>query len=479
MKNDPKDPSQKSQAWNEMSQPWTVINAVLGGTATMRKSGRSLTPQHQEETEEGYRARLMSTTLYNVTSITLESLVGRPFSDPLRLNDDVPQEIKDIEGEIGVSGDDMHTVCRRWFRDGLAKGLSHVLIDMPPLEETEDGRPRTLADDILENRKPYWTVIEPENILGASYDTINGKKVLTSVRIAETELVNDGFSEIRKDRVRVLYPGRWEVHEQTERSVWTVVEKGETGLDEIPLVTFYADRVTDFVSKPPIEDLAYLNVRHWQSTSDQINVLTVARFPMLAVSGARNENSDGMAIGPKQLLSLSEANGRFYYVEHSGKAIEAGRNDIADLEQQMAAYGAEFLRKRPSGATATARALDSAEATSPLQDHTLRMQSAIQQALLMTAKWLDLEDGGTAKLVTDYGPETLEGVDLQILTDMSSRGLLSDLDLFLELKRRGLLRDNFDPEENYARLLEDFKRHAATAPQGVVEEDKVNDEPDS
>jgi hypothetical protein len=34
----------------------------------------------------------------------------------------------------------------------------------------------------------------------------------------------------------------------------------------------------------PLRDLAYLNVKHWQSQSDQDTILHVARVPILAIS---------------------------------------------------------------------------------------------------------------------------------------------------------------------------------------------------
>jgi hypothetical protein len=39
--------------------------------------------------------------------------------------------------------------------------------------------------------------------------------------------------------------------------------------------------------EPPLLDLAYLNVKHWQSQSDQDNILHIARVPILALIGVR------------------------------------------------------------------------------------------------------------------------------------------------------------------------------------------------
>jgi hypothetical protein len=113
----------------------------------------------------------------------------------------------------------------------------------------------------------------------------------------------------------------------------------------IPLVTFYADRQGSWSasrrSRPGRPEH-----RHWQSTLDQTAVLTVARFPILASRGAISD--DELTVGPNQWLQLPGPAGRFYYVEHTGKAIAAGRNDLLDLEETMAEYGAVSSRSVPA-----------------------------------------------------------------------------------------------------------------------------------
>ena len=67
----------------------------------------------------------------------------------------------------------------------------------------------------------------------------------------------DGFSEIVKQRIRVLEPGIWMVYEYRRaknktKGQWVLVEEGATGLDYIPFLTFYSDYSDLMVAKPPI-----------------------------------------------------------------------------------------------------------------------------------------------------------------------------------------------------------------------------------
>jgi hypothetical protein len=436
-----------------MTETWDMIETVLGGTRAMREAAQAYLPQHDEESDTNYGDRLASNVLFNVLEITLENFVGRPFSDPVKLNDDVPAEIRGIAANIDLQGNDITSFCREWFREGLAKGFAHVLVDMPSLSPDAQVN-RTLADDRTDGRRPYWVFIKPENLIAAYSEIVNTsdgpRERITHARIRECVVERRGFLEVEVEQIRVLEPGTWAIYrvvdDRRRKQVWRIVDQGETGIDFVPITTYYASKRKGLMqAKPPFEDLAFLNVRWWQSNADQINVLTVARFPMLAVAGATDASGATMKIGPRQLLGTKDANGKFYYVEHSGKSINAGRQDLLDIEEQMSNYGSVFLKRRPGNQVATARALDSAEASSPLEDMTVRFINSVNNAMAFTAKWMNISaGGGTVRITTDWGPEEESKFDLDFLVAMRKARDISREAIIDEAKRRGLLADNFD-----------------------------------
>jgi hypothetical protein len=174
--------------------------------------------------------------------------------------------------------------------------------------------------------------------------------------------------------------------------------------------------------------------------SDQISILTVARFPMLACSGGDDEEGK-MVIGPKEWLYTPDPTARFYYVEHKGAAIEAGRKDLADLEKRMQSYGAEFTKERPDRESASARALDTMEATSPLQDVVFRFNDAMNYALWMMSAWMRKTHSGKASVPTEF--KSPEAMELQTLYNSWLEGALTTEEYLQELHRRGLLSEEF------------------------------------
>lgn len=459
------DPSAPSEAWLAMSPIWDKIDTVLAGTAAMRQAAQTYLPQHPREKNESYQERLATSTLRNESKKILETWVGRPFAEKIEIGQDVPDKVTALFSDIDLQGNQLGVFARHWFRDGLSKAFAHVLIDSPRIQ-TEG---RTMADDNVQKIRPYWTLIRPENLIFASVGYLAGREVLTHVRIKEMVQMRlpGEFVETRITQIRVFdrdlsQPGSKvavSVYRQGQDNKWTVVESGTIDMDEIPIVTFYAHRRGLMLGQPPLEDVVDLNIAHWQSSSDQRNILTVARFPILAVAGGASEDVDSetKAMSPRKILTTPDPSGKWYYVEHAGAAIEAGRQDLKDLEEAMSHYGAEFLTERPGSTTATARALDTAESTSPLQDAVLRFNDAVEQAMVITAKWLNLPpaEAGSVKICTDFTSVGTDQNDYAALQTARDRRDISRVTLLKEYQRRGTLSDDFDEEVDMEQLKDE------------------------
>lgn len=456
-------PATTSCAYDFMAPRWQVIDTLLGGTEAMRAATTTYCPQHQEETDAAYAGRLAATVLTNFVEQTLDTLAGKPFTEPVKVGEDVPERIKsEILDDVDLQGNKLDVFCSQWFRGGVAKAFCHVLVDMPKPEPRTDGKPRTLADDRREGVRPYWVMIQPEAVIFARADIEGGREVLKHVRIVETYTVQDGFAEIERQRIRVLEPGvvqLWEQHPTRKKDgkpVWVMVDEYSTGLTYIPLVTFYAHRDAFMIGKPPLLDLAWLNIAHWQSTADQRHVLTVARFPILACSGAASEDSDPITVGPNRVLYNPDAQGKFYYVEHTGAAIEAGRNDLKDLEEACSQYGAQFLQSKPGDTTATETAVDEAASSSDLARIAGVFEDAVAQALSITAEWMKLGDkGGHVEVIKEFDLAEQEAAALDALATARQNRDISRKTYLDALQRAGYLPEDFDPDVDAEQLLEE------------------------
>src|SRR6202012_5493868 len=97
---------------------------------------------------------------------------------------------------------------------------------------------------------------------------------------------------------------------------WIEYQSGVTSIDVIPFVPVYGFRKDFMIGAPPMIELAYMNVEHWQSKSDQQTILHVARVPILF---GKDIGDSPVAVGAGAMISASSKDADIKYVEHSGK----------------------------------------------------------------------------------------------------------------------------------------------------------------
>lgn len=459
-----------------MHEDLELIEALLGGTCAMREAGREYLPQHPYEADRAYENRLAVTYLDNYTLRTLNTLVGKAFKEPPRPGADAPKPIEEFLDDVDDAGTGLVPFAREWFRRGVEQAVSHVLVDMPAAAPRPDGQPRTLADDARDGMRPTWRIITAKDMLDLQVGkvTVAGQTKVrpTLVRYRDDEVRQKGrFGCELVRRVKVLrHEGAmvtWEAWElQTGprggKPKWVeVTPPTALGLPFIPLVTFYTDRTGVGEGRPPLADLADMNKRHWQSTSDQINALTVARFPILAASGVREAEGDGRAgeivVGPNKFLTTPDPQSKVYYVETTGASIDKGKDELERLEGAMASYGAEFMKKGAQGPeTASGRILDEGAAISPLQAWGLDFKDCLELAGWYTAQWMKLGDGIEVPFEFEVEAEIdPTGQDMQTLDAARSRKDISREAWVSEAQRRGILSDDYDPEEDMQKLQDE------------------------
>jgi hypothetical protein len=428
------------------STAWQVPRALMGGTRRMRAKGETYLPREQAEDQTAYKNRLNRSVLFNAFKKAVRDMRGRVFARPIKLGEDVPEQIVALCEDVDMAGRSLNTFAWDVFGDGLETGISFILVDMPTTLKRTDGRPVTLADERDAKRRPYFVHVRAEQLIGWSSTTYQGRETLTQVRILEEVTVPDGrFGAKCVEQIRVLEPGHYELWQKDTGGVWTLVEDGPVSIGRIPLAPIYINRSGFMTGSPPLADLADLNVSHWQKKSDLDAIVHVASVPVLFGTGF-DENAS-IVIGSSTMTRATNPAAKLEYVEHSGRAIQAGRESLKDLETQMMALGLELLIPRPGDATATGRAIDAAAMHAPLQLMALALQDGLEQALGFAAEFLGLgqDAGGSVEVNRDYGVSMRDATDLQALIAACNAGYITPKRLLMEFQRRGVLADDMDP----------------------------------
>jgi hypothetical protein len=263
---------------------------------------------------------------------------------------------------------------------------------------------------------------------------------LTQLRLLEVVADEDGDFETKYvEQVRVLGRGVWNVWRKTQfagKEVWAIHARGVTTLKRIPFVPVNARNPGAMEAKPPLLELAHMNVEHWQSKSDQQNILHVARVPILF---GKFLGEGGITVGAGAAVKSEHPDGDLKFVEHTGAAIEAGRMSILDLEDRMRQAGAELLVIKPGNITESQTLADNEQGSCALKRIAENVEDAANQALQLMAEWVGESEGGHVTVYKDFGAATLAEASAELLLKASQAGKISDESFYEEMQRRGIL----------------------------------------
>lgn len=435
----------KSKFIDDWLKESLLPRSLMKGTREMRVQGERFLPKDYKEKQENYDARLNRSFLVNAFGKTVSFLGGQVFQEHIVFNESFPQSFIEYNKDIDLMGNGINTFSKDIFETGLAEGAIHILIDT----NNKDGEYTSKAEEKAAGIRPYFRKVKTEEILGGII--IGG--VLVQLRLLETveKQVGTYGTEVF-EQIRVLEPGRWETHIKDNQSNWQPNEEGETSLDYIPFISFIPGKQTTLLTgKTPLMDLAELNEDHWQSNSDQKNILHFGRVPMLF---GKMLDLESMKQSPHNMTISNDENGDLKYVEISGKAIEAGQKDLTETEAKMAMWGLQQLIPRTGNQTATEKAITSAESNSSLGSWATIFETFLEAAYEIMGEY-DKENVPEDSLTVNK-EFRIGYIEPQIITayqTLVDAKILSSSSAFAELKRKGFLSDELDWVEVSAEIL--------------------------
>ncbi|MGF6212340.1 DUF4055 domain-containing protein [Comamonas sp. 4034] len=422
-----------------MVEDWAVIDALLGGTPAMRKAKKYL-PQQPREDDADYQYRLSTSTLFPAFERTLAVMAGKPFSKEITVGKNVPVQVQDYLPNIDDNGASLHSFASKVFRELVSHGFGGVLVDFTKT----DGENRTQADEKAMGARPYWVQYKHNQILGVRYKKGQNGLELVMVRLLEISDEEDGdYGSQQVKRVRVLRPGSWEVHKETS-SGWEIESTGTTTLSYIPFALLVAGQIGPTEGRPPLKDLAYLNVKHWQQQSDQDDSVRFARKRLLVFTGVDEGELQTPSAGAAYALRFGDKDAKAEVIQGSAESVTVGRTELEALEDQMIQTGAELLVAKPGQRTATEASNDAEANKSSLQSLTEDFEDVLDRCLQFTADWIGAGEGGSVSLFKDFGAATLSDASAQLIVAMVQAGLISKETGLKELQRRGVLAPDLD-----------------------------------
>ena len=419
-------------AWQNMEPHWILSEDLQSGTFGVRKKHRRYLPQEPRELDDQYDNRLARSVVPPYLQRIEKMLGGMLVRKPVRLND-IGDVIREQLFDVDLQGNDLNVWTYETARLAIRYGHVGVLVDAPA--SGDKGR-------------PYWVTYTPREILGWRTEIIDGMQKFTQLRLLEKVIVPDGdYGEKEVEQVRVLTPGNYELHRKDEKKAeYVLYEEGTTSLTEIPFAVAYANRVNFMESRPPMEDIAELNLKAYQIQSDLDNQLHISAVPMLAFFGFP-QSSEEVSAGPGEAIAFP-AEGKAEYIEPDGKSFNAQFERLDRLEKQINNLGlAAVLGQKLSAETAESKRIDRSQGDSTMMVVAQQIQDLIDNCLLFHANYLGSNEAGSSFVNRDFLAARLDPQEIGSLLQLYTAGTISQETLLKQLEEGEVLGDEFNIEE--------------------------------
>ena len=486
-----------------MAAKWPMVDA-LKSTQGMRDAGQEFLPKEPKEPTSKYNKRLQRSWLYGAYWNTVKELASAPLRSALVLKDEnkLPKRLQGLSSNIDKRGRTLTQFARQLLRTSIDRGLSHILPDMPKMRAG-----LTKAQEEASGVRPYFTHVAPDDLFGWRLaEGPDGCERVVSFKVHEDGIDTDpatgeekevewirvynlayedmvkarGLAHLehfRKDgEVRDLagtpkgLPGTVEVYRyrdgaESGEDPWELVDVRRYTYVGFPLATHYTNREGLLEGSPALQELAEKNVEHWQSSSDQKNLLRFARVPILVRTGATEEEKEaGIDIGAGRSVDSSNPEMKLYTVEHNGAAMEAGRKDIQDTEEQMEVLKLKARQRRTGDVKATQTKISEQRGQSDLEAWALDVAAVVRTGYEVMAGFLGDTIPDTFEVQVVARNLTLDpNADKKIenLIKMREKREISSETFLSEVKRLDGLDESLNVDEELERLSQEQEASAA------------------
>jgi len=419
-----------NNTWFQQEPHWILIEDLLGGTYQMRSRHRKYLMQEPRELDESYDNRLARSVCPPYFLRLERMLAGMLTRKPVRLSD-TGNNLREQLFDVDLQGNDLNVWTYETARKMIRYGHIGVLVDAPATGN---------------NGRPYWVTYTPRDILGWRTEMIDGEMQFSQLRLLEKVSEPDGqYGEKIVEQVRLLTPGAFEIHRKAKTGKFVKVDEGTMPVDKIPFSVAYSNRVNLLDSRPPMADIAELNLKAYQIQSDLDNQLHISAVPMLAFYGFP-QNAEEVSAGPGEAIAFP-ADGRAEYIEPDGKSYDAQFRRLDRLESQINELGlAAVLGQKLSAETAEAKRIDRSQGDSTMMVVAQQMQDMIDNCLMFHSQYINSE-AGSCFVNRDFLSQRLEPQEIQALLTLYTSGSITQKTLLDQLTEGEVLGDEFDVEE--------------------------------
>lgn len=442
-------------AYAEFLPEWELIGDCVDGERKIKKSGDKYLPHpssdraNDDPTGERYRSYKLRAAFINATGRTLSGLIGIAFNKPPKI--ELTGGIEDIATDADGEGQPLEQMIRDALGQNLQRGRAGILTDYTASgiqTQATKGRPvlrlftaKEIINWRVTNGKTSLVVIHYQEPV----DDPNSFSLTLRRRWIELRLV-DGIAHARK----------WEEGSDgtTGGELRPLQDSGGVNLTELPWSWIGASNNDHTPDSPPLADIAYVNIKHYQAEADIAESAHTVGQPMVALVGLSDDwiekhLADGFTVGSRKGVMLP-AGGDLKFAQPDERNILISLAERR--ESQMAMLGAKLVERNTSARTATQAGDEAQTDNSILSLCVGNVEQAVNRALRFAIQFAGSGEGGV-ELNKKYDVANLDSQAITALVAAVQSGKMRLVDFVRYQQRVGLIGQDEMPDEVVDEIL--------------------------
>ena len=448
--------------YTAQSSRWLVCRDTIEGEDVVKSRGEMYLPmasgKDKESRKKRYEAFKMRTPYVNFIGGAHSIMHAMIFrrAPSMRLDESFKKsgKLSDVDGK----GSSLYQFASDSVEDLLKTGFGAWLLDMPPSNGAQ-----TVAEAEAAGIRPYLTYYPAEQIINWVYDNSRGVKKLKLVVIKEdVDVYTDEFTVENQPRYRVLKLNNQGIYEQNvytpkyesvagekeivDMTIETVpVSINGKQLNYIPLVFLPYEKP----EKPPLYDLAMLNIHHYQSSADYANGVHMTTVPTGYITGFTpkdDDEDDDITLGGDAFLTEENSDARFGVLSFSGEGLEHCEKAIDKIEAQIAGiFMKNIAPDKKTSETAESAYVHRSGENAKLATFARNVSEKLSQIIQWYEEWCGYSGLVEIHLNYDYETMSLDPNIINSIANISGQGKFPLYCVFYILQQQELI----DPDMDY------------------------------
>lgn len=438
------------------------IRMVFEGDKAVKANAKTHFPPNEGVSDKTYNAIIQRSVFENFTEATAKGISGLIFAKYPTIS--LPTSLELLKDNIDMDDNTIVDLSQNIVNELMEVGRCGLLIDVPNIDTTGMTKPETDALNIRAFTKLY----KSETIINWRYEAINSVNKLTLLVLHEVyEDWTDDFTTEYKNRYRVYRlinnVCNVAVYEEKDKTFIATMEfkpvmANRKTINYIPFIPLTYKDISIIPVKPPLMDIANINLNYYGVAVERRNVIHFVGNPFFMGKGINTRDDKGNALtitlGSSIAQIFQEPNADMKIVETQGTGLAFNESYLNDCKSTMAALGARLLVP---------------EANAQISENTMQMKTAgyratimqiantasraITQALKIIAEWEGQNpDEVKLELNTDYNLSEMDAQTITALVTAWQTGAIRQEDMFKKLQKGEIIESGVSFEDYSSNL---------------------------